>query len=226
MMLAVEGLIAGYDGVPVLHDINLTVNRGEVVTVLGANGAGKTTMLLAVAGDLAVQSGTVRFDNEVLSGPMHRRVRLGIGVVTEERSIFRQLTVDENLGLGRGAPELAFELAPELRKIRNRKAGLLSGGEQQILTLARVLAAKPRLLLADELSLGLAPIVADRMLSVVRDAADGGVAVLLVEQQAARALRVADRAYVLRRGRVVLEEAAVTLRGDLGRLSASYLSDH
>ena len=226
MLLVVEGLIAGYDGVPVLHDINLTVDKGEVVTVLGANGAGKTTMLLALAGDLPVHSGTVRFDAELLRGPMHRRMRLGIGVITEERSIFRQLTVDENLGLGRGSPELAFELAPELRQLRNRKAGLLSGGEQQILTLSRVLAAKPRLLLADELSLGLAPIVADRMLAFVRDAADSGVGVLLVEQQAARALRVADRAYVLRRGRVVLEEAAVSLRSDLARLSASYLSDH
>jgi len=225
-MLEVEGLVAGYGGIAAVRGVDLSVAAGEVVALLGANGAGKTTTLLALAGEIPTLQGSVRFDGSPFCGPLHRRARAGLGFVTEERSIFRQMTVDENLALGRGDREAAYRLAPELEPLRHRKAGLLSGGEQQILTLARALAGEPRLLLADELSLGLAPMVADRMLTFARRAADAGVAVLLVEQSAVRALGVADRAYVLRRGKVVLAGTSQELRDRLPEVMAAYSLGH
>jgi branched-chain amino acid transport system ATP-binding protein len=220
--LEVRGLVAGYHGVPAVRGIDLDVDAGEVVALLGANGAGKTTTLLALAGEIPVMNGTVTFEGAPFTGPLHRRALGGLGFVTEERSIFRQLTVDENMVLGRGHRHDAYALAPELAPLRQRKAGLLSGGEQQILTLARALAGQPRLLLADELSLGLAPRVADRMLAVARSAADAGVAVLLVEQSAHRAFAVADRVYVLQRGSVSLHGSARELAGRLDEVTAAY----
>jgi branched-chain amino acid transport system ATP-binding protein len=220
--LEVTELVAGYKGIPAVRGVDLSVAAGEVVALLGANGAGKTTTLLAIAGELPVMGGTVLFGGTPFTGPLHKRAQAGLGFVTETRSIFRQLTVEENLALGRGDASRAYELAPELRGMRDRKAGLLSGGEQQILTLARALAGQPKLLLADELSLGLAPLVAQRMLDVARAAADEGVAVLLVEQHAARALTVADRAYVLQRGAVSLSGTRAELAARLPEVMAAY----
>lgn len=224
--LEVSGLVAGYQGTPAVRGVDIEVAAGEVVALLGANGAGKTTTLLAIAGEIATMEGSITYDGAPFVGHLHQRARAGLGFVTEERSIFRQLTVDENVALGRGDRAAVYELAPELAPIRNRKAGLLSGGEQQILTLARALAGQPRLLLADELSLGLAPMVAVRMLQLARQAADRGVAVLLVEQSAARAFDVADRAYVLQRGNVVIEGTTTELRQRMPEVVAAYSFVH
>lgn len=221
-LLEVDQLLAGYHGTAAVRGVNLTVGAGEVVALLGANGAGKTTTLLAIAGEVTQWSGRITFAGSPLTGPLHKRARAGLSLVTEERSVFRQLTVEENIALGRGDPSRVYELAPELCELRHRKAGLLSGGEQQILTLARALAGEPRVLLADELTLGLAPLVAVRMLELARHAADSGVAVLLVEQSAMRALDVADRAYVLRRGRVVIDGTAGELRQRMREVTAAY----
>jgi len=224
--LEVSNLVSGYQGTAAVRGIDLEVAAGEVVVLLGANGAGKSTTLLAIAGEVPVMSGSINYEGAPFAGPLHRRARAGLAFVPEERSIFRQLTVDENVALGRGAPSEVYKLAPELEPIRRRKAGLLSGGEQQILTLARALAGEPRLLLADELSLGLAPLVATQMLQLARRAADRGVAVLLVEQSAKRAFDVADRAYVLQRGKIVIEGSATELRQRMSEVVAAYSLAH
>ena len=155
--------------------------------------------------------------------PMHKRVRLGLGVVTERRSIFSGLSVTDNLRLGRGSPEAALEAFPELRARVGVRAGLLSGGEQQMLSLARVLAARPKAILADEMSLGLAPIVVKRLLAALRAAADGGAAVLIVEQHVRVALDVADHACFLARGRVALRGPCAELRGRSREIEDVYL---
>jgi branched-chain amino acid transport system ATP-binding protein len=170
-------------------------------------------------------SGAVHFDGREIRSPMHHRCRDGIGFVTEERAIFPSLTTGENLRLGRGDAAAAVALMPELEPLLKRKAGLLSGGEQQILALARVIAARPRLLVADELSLGLAPLVVDRLLSAARAAADAGMAVLLVEQYARRALAIADKIYVMRRGRIAMSGTAREVKDHIGELEGIYLSD-
>jgi len=190
VLIAARGLSAGYHGHPIVADLDLEVRAGEVVALLGPNGAGKTTTLLTLAGDLPAISGGVELFGQPTTSPLHRRARAGLAIVTEERSVFMGLTAAEN---------------PLLR----RRAGLLSGGEQQMLTLARALARKPRLLLADELSLGLAPLVVRRLLDAVRSAAtDDGIGVLLVEQHVKQALQVADRVYVMRRGQIVVQGSA------------------
>jgi branched-chain amino acid transport system ATP-binding protein len=154
---------------------------------------------------------------------LFRRAKRGLAIVTEERSVFMGLSTAANLRLGRGETARALELFPELEKLLGRQAGMLSGGEQQILTLARALAGEPKLLLADELSLGLAPLIVERILRAVREAADRNVGVLLVEQHALQALQLADRAYVLRRGRIELEGKASDLLDRLGEIERSYL---
>ena len=222
-LLEAVGLSAGHGGVPVVHDLDLEVHRGEVVVLLGANGAGKTTTLRTLAGAIPAVAGEVRWDGTSTSEPLHRRARRGLGLVTEERSVFMGLTAEANLRLGRGPVEAAVDLFPELKPLLKRRAGLMSGGEQQILTLARALAGDPSALLADELSLGLAPLVVTRLLAAVREAADRGVAVLLVEQHAAQALAIADRGYVFRRGRVVMSGSADDLRAGFDEIRNSYL---
>jgi ABC-type branched-subunit amino acid transport system ATPase component len=223
-LLEAVGLSAGYGGVPVVHDLHLTVEPGEVVVLLGANGAGKSTTLRTLAGALPPVGGEVRWRGAATKAPLHRRARRGIGLVTEERSVFMGLSAQANLRLGRGPVPRALELFPELQPLLKRRAGLLSGGEQQILTLARALAAEPAALLADELSLGLAPLIVRRLLIAVREAADRGIGVLLVEQHAAQALAIADRGYVFRRGRVVMSGTAAELRRDFDEIRSSYLA--
>jgi branched-chain amino acid transport system ATP-binding protein len=227
--LQLDGLSVSYDGPPVVRDVNLSVAAGEVVALLGANGAGKTTILRAVSGLLKPVAGTVRVEGVDQSGvSATARVRKGIVQVPQNRGIFFGLTVAEHFRLdGHGEnPEAAFEHFPALRDLRGRRTGLLSGGEQQMLAIARALMRRPQLLLLDELSLGLAPIIVERLLPVVRAAADQeGTAVLLVEQHVHLALEIADRGYVLSHGEVVLHESAERLRSDSSLLTASYLGE-
>jgi branched-chain amino acid transport system ATP-binding protein len=221
-VLDVHGLTVGYGDVPVVHGIDLHVGAGELVALLGPNGAGKTTTMLALSGVIPA-SGDISFDDQPLRGPLHRRARRGIGLITEERAVFRQLSTRTNLGLGAGGLEGALAHFPELERLLDRTAGLLSGGEQQMLVLARALAAKPRLLLVDELSLGLAPMIVQRLLRALRDAAAQGTGVLLVEQHARHALEIADRGYVLLRGNIDLHGSGAELLGRLGEIERRYL---
>jgi len=224
VVLQVEGLSAGYGELAAVRELDLTVHAGEVVALLGPNGAGKSTTLLTVAGELPPLAGRVTCLGRTHNEPLHRRVRHGLGFVPEERSVFQSLTVAANLRLGPGPSDIALDLFPELRALLGRRAGLCSGGEQQILALARALAARPRLLVVDELSLGMAPLVVGRLLEALRAAADeDGTGVLLVEQHAGQALAVADRAYILHRGRIVLESSSADLADDLGVLERIYI---
>jgi ABC-type branched-subunit amino acid transport system ATPase component len=210
---------------PVVRDVDVHVDAGEVVALLGPNGAGKTTTLLALAGELPPMAGEVRLHGEVTTAPMHVRCRRGLGFVTEERSVIMEMTVADNLKLARVAPDVAVASFPLLEHIMGRKAGLCSGGEQQMLSLARALGREPQVLLADELSLGLAPLVVEQLLQAVRRAAsDRGVGVLLVEQHVGQALRIADRAYVMERGRVSLTGTAEEVGGQAERIEAAYLA--
>jgi branched-chain amino acid transport system ATP-binding protein len=221
-VLAARSLAAGYGHIKVLHDVSIELHAGELVTLLGANGAGKTTTLLALAGELSSSGGEILWSGEPMRGPLHARAKLGLSLVPEERSVFADLSVQDNLRLGRGAPAVALEMFPELKPLLKRRAGLLSGGEQQMLTLARALAAEPKALLVDELSLGLAPLVVERLLKHLRELADQGLAILVVEQQVRNALSFADRAVVMRRGRIVLEGAAADLGERMDEVQAQY----
>jgi branched-chain amino acid transport system ATP-binding protein len=223
-LLMTEALCAGYNGVPIVHDLDIRVRAGEVVILLGANGAGKSTTMHTIAGGLPAISGRVELAGRLTQSPAHRRCRSDLSFVTEERSIFRSMSVEDNLRLGRGGVAPVLELMPELIPLLKRKAGLLSGGEQQMLTLGRAIAARPKVLLADELSLGLAPLIVARLLELVRVAAGNGLGVLLVEQHVRRAMAIADSVYVLQRGRVVLEGSATEMRGRLAEIEDSYLS--
>jgi ABC-type branched-subunit amino acid transport system ATPase component len=222
-VLEARGMSAGYGSLAAVREIDVHVNAGEVVALLGPNGAGKTTTILTLAGELAPLGGEVLWRGAVARPGLARRTRSGLGLVLEERSVFTDLTVAENLNIGLGPPEAAVELFPELRPHLKRRAGLLSGGQQQMLTLARALAARPHALLIDELSLGLAPVLVERLIESVRASARRGIGVLLVEQHVRRALAVADRAYVLRRGRIVLEGDAEELANRTDEIEAMYL---
>ena len=244
--LVVRDLSAGYRGVPVVRELNLEVRPGEVVALLGPNGAGKTTTLETIAGLNRPISGTVELSGEKVGGtPAYQLAGRGLALVPEGRALFPGLTVREHLRLagGRGAPggrdgrggrsrkagtreDELLEMLPELRKCLGRKAGLLSGGEQQMLAIGRALVTRPQLLLVDEMSLGLAPVVVERLIPVLRRAADElGSSVLFVEQHVALALEVADRAYVLTHGRIGLEGPAAELRERRELLAASYLGE-
>jgi branched-chain amino acid transport system ATP-binding protein len=199
-VLRVSGLVAGYGDLAAVRSLDLELYAGEVVALLGPNGAGKTTTLLTLVGELPKMAGEVDYMGQPFKGPLHRRVRRGLAFVPEERSVFMGLSVADNLKIG-GQPDRALGLFPELEPLLGRRAGMLSGGEQQMLTLGRALAMKPKMLLVDELSVGLAPLIVDRLFeALVATARENGTAVLFVEQQARRALQVADRWYLLRRG--------------------------
>ena len=218
-------LSAGYGSQPVVHELDLEVRAGEVVALLGPNGAGKTTTLLALAGVLPLLAGEVAIDDEVTRTPLHRRAQRGLMFVTEEKSVFMGLSTRDNLRVAGADLDAAMTLFPELERRLDVTGGLLSGGEQQMLSLARALCREPRVLLADELSMGLAPLVVKRLLQAVRDAAvSRGTAVLLVEQHVRQALRYADRAYVLRRGRIALSGTATELAGRISEIEDSYLT--
>ena len=229
-LLQVNSLTTGHNGVAVVHDVNLMVESGEVVALLGANGAGKTTLLHTIAGLLPAFNGTVFFNDRPVTGlSTHQIVRQGLSLLPENRGIFYQLTVAENLRLykrqgGAVKVEEVFEYFPALKPLVERKAGLLSGGEQQMLSLGCRFIADPKLMLIDEMSLGLAPIIFQRMLPVLTQfAADRGVGVLLVEQHVHLALKSSSRAYVLNRGELTFSGTANALQNQRQFLESNYM---
>jgi branched-chain amino acid transport system ATP-binding protein len=226
-VLEARRISAGYGPQPVIHDLDLLVEPGEVVGLLGANGAGKTTTLLSLAGELPLLSGQVLLNGRVTTAPLHKRARRGLMFVTEEKSVFMDVTARDNLRVADVDVDTALGLFPELGRLLGVRAGLLSGGEQQMLTLARALSRKPRVLLADELSMGLAPLIVKRLLeAVVRIAKQQNTGVLLVEQHVRKALGYADRVYVMRRGRIELSGTADEVRGRIAQIEEQYLSSN
>jgi branched-chain amino acid transport system ATP-binding protein len=233
-LLSIEGLRVAYGAVTAIRNVSLTVHAGEVVALLGANGAGKSTMLRAISGVVRPRAGHIRLEGQTIERlPPARIVRLGIGHCPEGRRIFGSLSVAENLRLGaaaradRGAVaedrERMLALFPILRERAQQPAGTLSGGEQQMLALARALMARPRLLLLDEPSLGLAPLLVQQIFRRLAELKAAGTTMLLVEQNIAVALDLADRAYVLRTGEIGLEGSAASLKADYERVAEAYL---
>ena len=231
-MLTVEGLRSRYGRIEVLHGVDLEVRSGEIVTVVGANGAGKTTLLRCLSGVQAASAGTVMFRGENVSrAPAHRRVALGLAQAPEGRQIFTNLTVEENLRLGaylysdervdRDMDD-AYAMFPILKQKRNMNAGGLSGGQQQMLSIARALMARPTCLLLDEPSMGLAPMLVEQILDVVKNLPSLDVTALLVEQNAFAALSIADRGYVMETGRITMAAPAEALIAD-ERVREAYL---
>ena len=230
-VLQLDDLSAGYDAAAVVRHLDLHVGLGEVVALLGPNGAGKTTTLRAISGLVRPMSGVIRVDGtDIGRRSPSARAQLGIAHVPEGRGVFFGLTVAEHFRLGYRGERLdaavAYEYFPQLADITDRRAGLLSGGEQQMLALGRALARRPRVLLLDEMSLGLAPVIVERLLPVVsKYAKESGCAVLLVEQHIQIALAVADRGYVLSHGELVIHETAETLRADHQLILSGYLGE-
>jgi branched-chain amino acid transport system ATP-binding protein len=231
-MLSIENVRSAYGRIEVLHGVTLHVDAGEIVTLIGANGAGKTTLLHAISGVQPITGGAIRFDGEPIENrPAHERVAFGISQVPEGRQVFAPLSVLDNLKLGAWScrdadmkPALArvCALFPMLDAIMQTPAGALSGGQQQMLAIGRALMAKPRLLLLDEPSMGLAPNLVDQLLTVIRALRDDSLTILLVEQNARAALAIADRAYVLETGRVTLSGPAAEIQADR-RVREAYL---
>ena len=231
-MLAIEEVRSSYGRIQALHGVSIDVAAGEIVTLVGANGAGKTTLLRAISGVQPISAGRIRFEERRLDGmSAHARVALGIAQVPEGRQVFAPLSVEDNLRLGawtrrgeRPDAELAcvYELFPALASRRRVSAGTLSGGEQQMLAIGRALMAKPRLLLLDEPSMGLAPMLVEQILDVLGRLKQGGLTVLLVEQNARAALAIADRGYVVETGRIATSGSAGELLAD-DRVRAAYL---
>ena len=247
-MLRVDSISVAYGHATVLREVSLTVNDGEIVTLLGANGAGKSTLLNAISSAVPLKSGSIWFDNNKLSGlPPHNTVRLGLGYVPEGRQVFGSMSVIDNLTMGSYAlcarnplNTLAYpgwflrrpsiqanldtvhRLFPILKERRNQQAGSLSGGEQQMLAIGRALMSSPRMLLLDEPSLGLAPTLVRDILKLLVKLRDEGLTVLLIEQDATAALKIADRGYVMERGRITIEGTAKELLRD-DRVRQAYL---
>ncbi|MGI4955293.1 MAG: ABC transporter ATP-binding protein [Janthinobacterium lividum] len=232
-MLRIDGLGVSYGGLHALTDVSLHVAEGELVAVVGPNGAGKSTLFKAISGTVATQAGRITFGGEPLDPhPAHERAHLGIAHVPEGRRVFASMSVAENLEVGattragRAARaqslDRIFTLFPILAERRSQAAGTLSGGQQQMLAIGRALASRPRMLMLDEPSMGLSPVMADTIFDAVRQIrAEGGVTILLVEQRVTDALAQCDRGYVLESGRVVLEGPAATLSPE--RLRRAYL---
>jgi len=233
-MLRLEEVSVCYGMIDALKGINLTVEKGEIVALIGANGAGKSTTLMSIAGISALRSGRIWYEGSTISGrPAHKVVQLGISQVPEGRRIFPRLTVRENLEMGgfsRNKQELAgdiervFGMFPVLSERSRQLGGTLSGGEQQMLAIGRALMSRPRLLLLDEPSLGLAPIIVSRIFKIIREINQQGTTILLVEQNAKAALRLAHRAYVMETGKIVMQGEASVLEKDPG-IKKAYLGE-
>ena len=234
-MLTLENVNVYYGGIHALRDVSLHVETGEVVTLIGANGAGKSTTLRAITGLLTPRSGRIRFEGtDIMGVPAHQLVERGISMAPEGRGIFANLTVLENLEMGayrvrdqaqvRNDIERGFTLFPRLRERVKQRSGTLSGGEQQMLAIARALMSRPKLLLLDEPSLGLAPIVCHTIFTTIDEIKAAGTTVLLVEQNANAALKHSDRGYVLETGAVTLEGSAASIAGD-PRIREAYLGE-
>ena len=234
-LLQLSNLQVAYGGIRAVKGIDLEVGEGELVCLIGANGAGKTTTLRAITGLVRAAGGEVRYDGAEISGlKVHEIARRGLALVPEGRGIFAQLTIDENLAMGAysrkdaaavaGDVDRAFTLFPRLKERRTQVAGTLSGGEQQMLAIARALMSRPRLLLLDEPSMGLAPLMVERIFEVIRGIAAEGVTMLLVEQNARLALEVSHRGYVLEGGSVALSGAARELLHN-PRIREAYLGE-
>ena len=235
-MLVVQDLVVNYGAVRALHGISLRVDRGEVVTLIGSNGAGKSTTLRAISGLVRVAGGSIEFEGKPIHRmPAHEIVRLGLVHSPEGRGIFANMTVAENLDLGAFIRsdhaaiaqdrERALDLFPRLRERLSQNAGTLSGGEQQMLAIARALLTKPKLLLLDEPSLGLAPQIVERIVEIITTINSTGTTILLVEQNARKALRVAHRAYVLEVGEIVMQGPAADLASS-DEVRKAYLGAH
>jgi branched-chain amino acid transport system ATP-binding protein len=223
--LEIRGLTAGYRGAPAIRAVDLRVPAGSILALLGPNGAGKTTTLRAAAGLLPALAGTVSVLGAPVTGRVEKATRAGLCLIPDNRGVFHRLTVAENLRLAHGPAGFgpALDRFPQLRGLLNRRCGLLSGGEQQLLAIAKTLLLQPRVLLIDEMSMGLSPIAVQRILPVLRRLADeDGTAIVLVEQHVDQALAVADEAVVLHHGRVVLAGRAADLRGDRDRIQRAY----
>ncbi len=234
-LLTVDKLRAGYGPIDALHDVSLTVAAGEIVAMIGANGAGKTTTLMTLSGVVKPRAGRLEFaGHDLARRPPHEIVRLGLAQSPEGRKIFPRLSVLENLEMGaftrtdaKGVAddiEKAFAMFPILRERKGQAGGLLSGGQQQMLAIARALMARPKLLMLDEPSLGLAPQIVVQIFEVIRDLNRQGTSILLVEQNARMALKVAHRGYVLETGRVTFTDRADVLLND-ARVRAAYLGE-
>lgn len=232
-LLSVESLAVAYGGIQAVKGISLAVEEGELVTLIGANGAGKTTTLNTLGGLVAPAGGAIRYAGQDLATiPAHDRVRQGLALVPEGRGIFGRLTVAENLLMGafhrndregiRADLEKSYGLFPRLRERERQLAGTLSGGEQQMLAIGRALMSRPRLLLLDEPSMGLAPLMVDKIFAIIREISAEGVAILLIEQNARLALQAAKRAYVMESGAITLSGPAAELAAD-ERVRAAYL---
>jgi branched-chain amino acid transport system ATP-binding protein len=232
-LLEVADIEVRYGNIRALKGVSFQVGSGEIVALLGANGAGKTTTQKTVSGMLRPAFGSITFDGQRIDGvPAHELIRLGICHVPEGRHVFPRMTVEENLEMGafrfkrvdRSDLDRILEMFPILRERYHQQAGTLSGGEQQMLAIGRALMGKPRLLLLDEPSMGLAPLIVAQIFGIVREINEGGVTVLLVEQNAAQALALADRGYVLENGEIVLEGSGAQLLAD-DRVRAAYLGE-
>ncbi|ROO87348.1 branched-chain amino acid transport system ATP-binding protein [Actinocorallia herbida] len=226
--LDIRGLSAGYRGMPAIRDIDLRVAAGSILALLGPNGAGKSTTLRAATGLLPALAGTVTAVGTPITGSVERATRAGLCLIPDNRGVFHRLTVAENLRLAKakGGYGPALDRFPRLRPLLNRRCGLLSGGEQQLLAIAKTLLLRPKVLLIDELSMGLSPVAVQQILPELRRLADeDGTAIVLVEQHIDQALSVADEAVVLHHGRVALTGAAADLREDRDQIQRAYFGD-